>query len=93
MNCISVHMTSPPKFHVHHFFHIPLFIVPGFARERIFVNNFNPFDSAPLPLHADMATNKFITEKEAEEVRKRKQEMWEKVRKPDQPLGKASSLL
>eukprot|EP00731_Ephydatia_muelleri_P018770 Em0011g810a len=33
-----------------------------------------------------MATNKFITEKEAEEVRKRKQEMWEKVRKPDQPL-------
>ena len=38
-----------------------------------------------------MATNKFITEKEAEEVRKKKQEMWEKVRKPDQPLGKTSS--
>ena len=40
-----------------------------------------------------MAANKFITEKEAEDVRKRKQEMWEKVRKPDQPLGKISSLL
>ena len=31
----------------------------------------------------------FISEKELEEVRKKKQEEWEKVRKPDQPLRKA----
>lgn len=30
----------------------------------------------------------FITEAEAAEVRKRRQEEWEKVRKPSDPLGK-----
>ena len=30
----------------------------------------------------------FITEKEVEEVKKKRQEEWEKVRRPDQPLGK-----
>ena len=29
----------------------------------------------------------FVSEKEIEEVKKRKQEEWERVRKPDQPLG------
>lgn len=30
----------------------------------------------------------FVSEKEIEEVKKKRQEEWEKVRKPDQPLGK-----
>jgi len=30
----------------------------------------------------------FITEKEVEEVKKKRQEEWEKVRRPDQPLGR-----
>lgn len=29
----------------------------------------------------------FITETEAADIRKRKQEEWERVRKPDDPLG------
>ena len=29
----------------------------------------------------------FVTEKEVEEVRKKRQEEWEKVRKPTDPLG------
>jgi len=29
-----------------------------------------------------------VTEKEIEEVKKKRQEEWEKVRRPDQPLGK-----
>lgn len=29
----------------------------------------------------------FISEKEIDEVNKKKQEEWERVRKPDQPLG------
>ncbi len=32
----------------------------------------------------------FITEKEIEDVKKKRQEEWEKVRKPDQPLGKST---
>ncbi len=32
----------------------------------------------------------FVTEKEIEEVKKKRQEEWEKVRKPDQPLGEVS---
>lgn len=31
----------------------------------------------------------FISEKEIEEVKKKRQEEWEKVRKPGQPLRKA----
>ena len=31
----------------------------------------------------------FVTEKEAEEIKRRKQEQWEKVRKPGDPLGTA----
>ena len=31
----------------------------------------------------------FISEKEIEEVKRKKQEEWERVRKPDQPLGNA----
>ena len=30
----------------------------------------------------------FISEKEIEEVKKKRQEEWEKVRKPNQPLGR-----
>ena len=30
----------------------------------------------------------FVTEKEIEEVKKKRQEEWEKVRRPDQPLGR-----
>ncbi len=30
----------------------------------------------------------FISEKEVEEVKKKRQEEWEKVRRPDEPLGK-----
>ena len=30
----------------------------------------------------------FITETEVEEVRQKRQEEWEKVRKPDDPIGK-----
>ena len=30
----------------------------------------------------------FVTEKQIEEVKKKRQEEWEKVRRPDQPLGK-----
>ena len=33
----------------------------------------------------------FVTEKEIEEVKKKRQEEWEKVRRPDQPLGRQSS--
>ena len=33
----------------------------------------------------------YVTEKEVEEVKKKRQEEWEKVRKPDQPLGKPRS--
>lgn len=29
----------------------------------------------------------YVSEKELEEVNKKKQEEWERVRKPDQPLG------
>ena len=29
----------------------------------------------------------FVSEKEIEEVKKKRQEEWEKVRRPDQPLG------
>lgn len=29
----------------------------------------------------------FVTEKEAEEIKRRRQEQWEKVRKPGDPLG------
>lgn len=30
----------------------------------------------------------FVTESEAAEARKKRQEEWEKVRSPDQPMGK-----
>ena len=30
----------------------------------------------------------FVTEKEVEEIKVRRQKEWEKVRRPDQPLGK-----
>ena len=30
----------------------------------------------------------FVSEKQIEEVKKKRQEEWEKVRRPDQPLGK-----
>ncbi|EDO36594.1 predicted protein, partial [Nematostella vectensis] len=30
----------------------------------------------------------FVSETEAEEIRKKRQEEWEKVRKPDDPIGK-----
>ena len=30
----------------------------------------------------------FVTEKEVEEVKEKRQKEWEKVRRPDQPLGK-----
>ena len=30
----------------------------------------------------------FVSEKQVEEVKKKRQEEWEKVRRPDQPLGK-----
>lgn len=40
-----------------------------------------------------MATFKsFISEKEVEEAKKKRQEEWEKVRRPDQPLGKVARL-
>lgn len=29
----------------------------------------------------------FVSEKQIEEVKKKRQEEWEKVRRPDQPLG------
>ena len=29
----------------------------------------------------------FVTEKDVEEVKQKRQEEWEKVRRPDQPLG------
>ena len=29
----------------------------------------------------------FVTEAEADEIKKKRQEEWEKVRKPDDPLG------
>ena len=35
----------------------------------------------------------FITEKEVEEVKKKRQEEWERIRKPDQPLGKTLHVL
>ena len=35
----------------------------------------------------------FVSEKEIEEVKQKRQEEWEKVRKPDQPLGKLQKLL
>lgn len=34
----------------------------------------------------------FITEKEINEVKKKRQEEWEKVRRPDQPLGKLGGI-
>lgn len=33
-----------------------------------------------------MALKTFVSEKEIEEVKKKRQEEWEKVRRPDQPL-------
>lgn len=33
----------------------------------------------------------FVSEKEIEEAKKKRQEEWEKVRKPDQPLGETLS--
>ena len=33
----------------------------------------------------------FISEKEVEEVKARKQKEWEEVRRPDQPLGELDS--
>ena len=33
----------------------------------------------------------FVSEKEIEEVKQKRQEEWEKVRRPDQPLGKFES--
>ncbi len=34
------------------------------------------------------AFKKFVTEDEIEDQKKKRQEEWEKVRKPDDPLGK-----
>lgn len=36
---------------------------------------------------------KFVSESELEETRKKRQEEWEKVRKPDDPEGKKISAL
>ena len=40
-----------------------------------------------------MALKSFISEKEIEEVKKKRQEEWERVRKPDQPLRKSSHVI
>ena len=34
----------------------------------------------------------FVTEKEVEEVKKKRQEEWERVRKPSDPLGAVSAI-
>ena len=42
-------------------------------------------------MHAAMAVpilKSFVSEKEIEEVKQKRQEEWEKVRRPDQPLRK-----
>ena len=35
----------------------------------------------------------FVTEKEVDEIKKKRQEEWERVRKPHDPLGKLRDLL